>query len=214
MKNYILIILLVPFLFSANIYAQTDQGTFVLGAGSSLSNVSLGVDDIDPGSLNGAEISTNNTNLELSAGYFVVDGLAISFGLNYETEITKTIDNSNELKISNISTTLNPGVSYYFGETGVNFGLSFAIGSVKDIEEETGYEDLEQEQSISGLILSAGYSIFVNDIIALKPSVSYSMLNSVAKDMAINSNGSLTDLEIKTSGLSFGFGIAIHFDSY
>lgn len=214
MKNYTLIILLASLLLNFNIYAQTDQGTFVLGAGSSLSNVSLGVDDIDPGSLNGAEISTNNTDLEFSAGYFVANGLAISLGFAYENVISKTTDNSYELKNSKTTTTLYPGISYYFGESGVNLKLSYAIGSVKDIEEETGWEDLEQEQSISGLIISAGYSIFVNDIIALTPGLSYNMLSSVAKDAAVNSNGSLTDLELKMSGLSFGFGIAIHFDSY
>ena len=214
MKNYTLIILLASLLLNFNIYAQTDQGTFVLGAGSSLTNVSLGVDDIDPGSLNGAEISTNNTDLEFSAGYFVANGLAISLGFAYENVISKTTDNSYELKNSKTTTTLYPGISYYFGESGVNLKLSYAIGSVKDIEEETGWEDLEQEQSISGLIISAGYSIFVNDIIALTPGFSYNMLSSVAKDAAVNSNGSLTDLELKMSGLSFGFGIAIHFDSY
>ena len=54
--------------------AQTEKGTLVLGAGSSLSNVSLAVDDVDPGTLNGSEISSNNMVLELSGGIFVADG--------------------------------------------------------------------------------------------------------------------------------------------
>ena len=96
MKNYTLIILFVFILQSFNIYAQTDQGTFLLGAGSSLQNTSLKVDDIDPGTLNGIDLSSNQLDVKLSGGYFITDGFMLGLSINYDVESQTTDGNGYE----------------------------------------------------------------------------------------------------------------------
>jgi len=192
--------------------AQTEKGTLVLGAGSSLSNVSLAVDDVDPGTLNGSEISSNNMDLELSGGIFVADNLMLGLTLSVDGEGTKTESSGYEVNSTTTTTTIAPTIRYYFGESGVSAGVSYAIGSVNSLQEETGYEDYEEKQSITGLMINTGYSFFVSDIVAITPSLSYAMMTSTLEDGYWNGNN-YEDLEIKMSGLSLGLGISIHFNN-
>ena len=93
------------------------------------------------------------------------------------------------------------------------YGVAYAVGTTNELDEETGYDDFETKGSVSGLIISGGYSFFVNDILAFTPTLSYSMLNVVSEDAIYNDSGYLTDLTTETSGLTIGFAINIHFDN-
>mgnify|MGYP001161095027 FL=1 len=195
-------------------YSQTDKGIFVLSAGSSLTNVSTTIDDVDPGTLNGVESSSNNLDFEIGGGFFVSDGLMLGLSLIYDSDISKTEVNNYELTGTTTNITFAPTLRYYFGESGAFGGIAYALGTINYLEEETGYEDVEDTRSVSGLIISGGYSFFINDIIAFTPSLSYSMLNVLEVDgyydPALLSN---VDLTTSTSSLTFGFGINIHLDN-
>ena len=215
MKNIYLVIIIIS-LSTYGISAQTEGGTFMLGAGSSLSSVGLSVDDIDPGSLNGVDISSNTTDLNLFGGFFVTDGLVLGLGVTYENTTSKQDGNGYENESSSTTTTIIPSIKYYFGESGFNTGLSYAIGTVKDIDEESdvsGTYEYEDEGSLSMLNLSAGYSFFVNDIIALTPSLVYTTAKVVQEDIYNSNTQFYEDSETELSGLSFGFSIAIHFSN-
>lgn len=215
MKNYSLIILFAFLLISFNISAQTDQGSFLLGAGTSLQNTSLKVDDIDPGSLSGIDISSNQLDVKLNGGYFVADGLMLGLTIVYDVESETTDGNGYEQTLTTTSTAVGPVLRYYFAGSGAFAGVSYAVGSINYLDEESGYEDYETKQSISALGIGAGYSFFVNDIVAFTPSVTYVMSKSTLEDAYYNGNtGFYEDQEIESSGLILGFGINIHFDSY
>ena len=210
-KIYITILAICVCLTS---YTQTDQGVLVLSAGSKLSNVSTTVDDIDPGSLNGVDVSSNNMDVEIGGGYFVSDGLMLGLSLIYDSDMTNTDGNGYERTETTTNITFAPTLRYYFGESGAFGGISYAVGTTNYLDEETSYDDYETKGSVSGLIISGGYSFFVNDILAFTPTVSYSMLSVVQEDATYNDNtGYPEDLTTETSGLTIGFAINIHFDN-
>ena len=209
-KIYITILAICVSLTS---YTQTDQGVLVLGTGSKFSNVSTTIDDIDPGSLNGVESSSNNMDLEIGGGYFVTDGLMLGLSLIYDSDMTNTDGNGYERTITTTNITFAPTLRYYFGESGAFGGIAYALGTTNTLDEYSGFDDEEEKGSVSGLIVSGGYSFFVNDILAFTPTLSYSMLNIVSEDAIYNDSGYLTDLTTETSGLTIGFAINIHFDN-
>ena len=194
-------------------YTQTEQGTFILSAGSSFSNVTTTKDDTDPSYAdNLADESEGNLDIELGGGYLITDGLMLGLSVLYDRDVIKYEGNSgyeDEQTTTNLS--LAPGVRYYFGESGAYGGVSYLIGSINSVFESTGNEDEEVKGTQSGLIVSGGYSFFVNDIIAFTPQVTYSMLSTVQEDGTYNLNtGYPEDLTIKTSGLGISFSINIH----
>ena len=199
-------------MLSFNISAQTDQGIFVLGASSSLQNTSLKVDDIDPGSLSGVDLSSNQLDLKLEGGYFVADGFMLGLSVVYDVESTNTDGNGYETTSTTTTTAVGPVLRYYFAGSGAFANVSYAVGSVNDLEEETGYDDFEQKQSISALGIGAGYSFFVNDMVAFTPSLTYVTSKTTVEDAFTNYYGLYEDQEIEQSGLILGFGINIHFE--
>ena len=154
-------------------------------------------------------------DLELSGGIFVADNLMLGLTLSVDGEGTKTESSGYEVNSTTTTTTIAPTIRYYFGESGVSAGISYAIGSVNSLIEEIDSGDVweyEEKQSIAGLMINTGYSFFVSDIVAITPSLSYAMMTSTLEDGYWNGNN-YEDLEIKMSGLSLGLGISIHFNN-
>ena len=152
MKKLLLTGVLVAFFNLAN--AQTEQGGWFVGASSALSFTSTSYD--------GQEDNDTNFNLEGRAGSFVSDNL--NFGLFIGFETSK--DGSSDFKTT--ASAIGPFIRYYANGQ-VYFGVGYAISNAKITSGGTTVGEAD-----GGLIaLEAGYPIWINDIIAVEPSLNY-----------------------------------------
>lgn len=136
--------------------AQTDQGGWVFGAGSDFSFVSSKLD-------NEQEESASDINLDVAAGYFVIDNLSIGLGLGYGSNKEAGADDAST------GFQVGPIIRYYlpmkiFGQ------LSYQIGS-----RSAGGEKL---YSTGDLGIGAGYAAFLNDNISIEPMVKYDLTSA------------------------------------
>ena len=136
------------------------------------------------------DVSTSQMGFSATAGYFVIDGLAVGLLLDYSSTTTKMEDTDDD---KSSSMTFGPMARYYIGETGAWGQLSYGMGSEDDGDSDT------DDPKTSVIAIGAGYSIYLADNISFSPSLGYAMATTEAGDM-----------EVKMSGLVFSAGIAIH----
>ena len=165
--------------------AQTDQGGWMFGAGSNLGFTSTKED-------NDQEDAVSNFDLDVRAGYFVIDNLAIGLDLGFSS--TSVGDQSSS------GFEAGPYVRYFlpmkiFAEVGYQFGsqkttvdLGPPIGEV-DVEYGTG-----------ALNIGVGYAAFLNDNVSIEPIVQYVMTSTTPDEGDSVSGG--------------GFGVGINFGIY
>ncbi len=188
-----LIIIMCAALLTLSLSAQTEQGTIILEGGSALNWTSQSLSDmtvdgtaVDPL----PDVSTSQMGFSATAGYFVMDGLAVGLLLDYSSTTTKVEDMDDD---KSSSMTFGPIARYYIGETGGWGQLSYGMGSEDDGDSDT------DDPKTSVIAIGVGYSIYLADNISFSPSLGYAMATS-----------EIGDTEIKTSGLVFSAGIAIH----
>ena len=132
-----------------------------------------------------------------------------------------------------ITTIIAPTIRYYFGESGLWGQASYGFGSVTEKYEYDydypnwyGSDDSDSDKETSPMtILSfgAGYAIYLSDNISINPRIGYAMSTVTIEDgyyeqgsynpyTGYYTQGDEEDLKIKTSGMTFGFGIALHLE--
>jgi hypothetical protein len=142
----IILTMSILMLFAAASYAQIQKGSVLVGASSNLGFSSISYDDGDD--------NFKVFILDLKAGYFVIDNLAVGLNFGYS--------------------------KYSFGDTDASttlFGLFGRYYVNGKIFVGAGYSSskLEDSDASNSLPLEAGYEAFITDNIALEPSVSYSI---------------------------------------
>lgn len=140
MKKNLLTLLAVVVVFTAS--AQINKGTVLVGASSNLNLTST-----DP---DGGE-SSSVFALDVSAGYFVIDNLALGLNLGYEK--------NSELDDAAI-------IIGAFGRYYIN-GKVFAGAGVSTVK--------FGDASSTVIPLEIGYAAFITDNIAIEPSLNYSL---------------------------------------
>lgn len=171
----ILLVLAVS-LFAFNAFAQTEKGAFRVGGAADLSFINSKFD--------GDDDSTNNINLGVDAGYFVIDNLSINLGLGFG--YTK-IGDSNATAFG-----VNVGARYYLPVKvffDAAFDLTYSKAKINDVSGDglTG----------TGVTLMAGYAWFLNERIAIEPAIGY-RLGLSNKDDGTKQNN---------FGVQIGFGL-------
>jgi hypothetical protein len=150
-------------------FAQIGKGTVLVGASSNLGYTSTSYE------LDGNDDNLNHFTLNLKAGYFVIDNLAFGLNLGYDNVSQGDYDYS---------------VTRFglFGRYYVNgkFFMGLGYSSSKA-------EDAEANKSVP---IEAGYAAFINDNIAIEPSLSYSV--------------GVGDNESNAFGLNVGFTIYLN----
>lgn len=157
--------------------AQTDQGGWMFGAGSNL-GFATGKTNNDQ------DDSESQFNINLRAGYFVIDNLAVGLDAGFV--------NASEGDISASQFSVGP-YARYFLPMKIFFEAGYQFGSVTSDGDNLG--------STGALGIGAGYAAFLNDNVSIEPSLMYSM-TSIKPDGA--------DESIKGSN----FGIMINFGIY
>lgn len=180
-------------LLTLSLFAQTEQGIIILEGSSALNWTSQSLSDmtvdgttVDPL----PDVSTSQMGFGASAGYFVMDGLAVGLLLDYSSTTTKMEDMDDD---KSSSMTFGPMARYYIGETGAWGQLSYGMGSEDDGDSDT------DDPKTSVIAIGVGYSIYLADNISFSPSLGYGMATV-----------EVGDTEIKTNGLVFSAGIAVH----
>jgi len=165
--------------------AQTDQGGWMFGAGSDLSFMSSKQD-------NDQEDSQSDFGLDVRAGYFVIDNLAVGLDVGFTSSSLGDASESSVL--------VGPYVRYYlpmkiFAEVG------YRLGSQKseiDFGDPIGVQEVTY--GVGALGIGVGYAAFLNDNISIEPMVQYAMATT-SPDEGDSVSGS-------------GFGVMVNFGIY
>lgn len=193
MKKNLLIA--VAFVFTlANVNAQTEKGNFMFSGGSSFSFTSANAQTEFNGEQVGDDLKTSLFTLNPSAGYFVMDNLAVE--LEFAFTSTKTDDGAGDVTTSSLAAL--PGARYYFDAgdkfkpfVGVNAGIISTSSGDEDVLKSNGF-------TFGG---KAGVAYFLNENVSLDFLVRY--INSNQKNKADD------NLETKNSNIALGFGFSI-----
>lgn len=194
-------------LLSLGLMAQ-DQGSVLLSGSTGLNFTSLSANDYDPKDYEIDENSISTLDLDVSFGYFVMDGLAVGLSISTESSTTKLEDEGYKSEMKESSTTIAPMARYYIAETGLYSQLSYGFGSSKTETDNDG-NNSDSETKLSILGIGLGYNIFVSDNVALSPSLTYSMVKTTVEDGALDDNFNDVDLVVKSGGINFGLGVTV-----
>jgi outer membrane protein len=156
-------------------FAQFNKGRMLVGGSSEFSTNKNKEKD-------GNTTTTNSTQTSFSLspnfGYFVIDQLAVGASLGFGVD--KWNDKSGgDFDNSTTSFQIAPFVRYYL-PVGVFFQGRFGVGTQKTKFDNDNFG--ERKYNNSGLSLSAGYVIFLNDYVALEPELGYRTSKSKEKD--------------------------------
>lgn len=240
MKKLITILFATVLTFSLS--AQTDAGNFLLFGKTGLDFTSQKLTDTDPSAAwdDDADVTVNVMEFEALGGYFVTDGLALGLAISYDSESTEMTQDdyfyspygyggSIETKESESTLIIGPVLRYYIASSGVWGQVAYGFGSNK-VEEEYDYDypngysnsdSDEQTNKVSVLRFDIGYAIYISDNLSINPTIGYGMTTVTIEDGYQTSNynpytGNMVydteDLKIKTGGLAFGIGLALHLD--
>ena len=142
---------------SFSLAAQTEAGNMIIGTSSNLTYTSTSAADCDDCD------AINQLNLSLSYGYFVIDNLALSAGLNMASIGDMT------------TTTIGISGRYYMSSMFAQAG--WATSSMTDVD-----------ASVTTISIAAGYAHMLSDNISLEPMLMYNM-NSFDGEASSNAFG-------------------------
>jgi outer membrane protein len=141
----------------------------------------------------------NTFSLSPNFGYFVANKFAVGLNLNLSNTTEKYSGGSYDYKIITRSFIASPFVRYYFGP-GIFVQGQYGIGSAK-----SGYDDPSSSNTtkyaVSQWSLGIGYAYFLNDHVAIEPSVKYQ--SSVLKEKG-------QDIKDTNSGIAINIGFQIY----
>ena len=132
-------------------------------------------------------MTSSQVDFCVSGGYFVIDGLALGFGVDH-TSSKIELEGEDDL----VSSLLTYGLlaRYYIADSGV-----WGQGSLNFGTQDDGAENID----IRGIGITFGYAWYISNNISINPSLGYARLRS-----------DLDDVEVKMGGIAGSVGIAIH----
>lgn len=180
------------------IQGQTQKGAILING-----SVTIAFDDVKVEVNNDSREAGSFTRLNFnpSAGYFVIDGVAIGAGINLQREVEKDIDNDKEI-ISSFS--ISPFARYY-SELGPFFHGQFLLGGGSEkFKPEGGPTEERGDFSLFGLSLGVGYPYFLKDHIAVEPMILFNAENRSTDDLGPD------EVKLKHRGLLISIGFTYY----
>ncbi|AQS92779.1 hypothetical protein BXQ17_01300 [Polaribacter sp. BM10] len=185
-----------------SINAQTEKGSFMIGASSNLNFGSAKIWSENDG-YNSGDTKATNFSIAPKVGYFIIDNFVIGteLGLSYSKS---SYENGSD-SYKNNSFVFTPFLKNYFLkgefkpfiEAKVSFGKNKSENNYYDAFDSYNYTD---ESNIFGYEFGAGIAYFINDTISVEFSLKY---NKTKND---TTNGDYT-YHVSSFNSSIGFGI-------
>ena len=174
MKKFTILSLMVFAAFAS--FAQFNKGRMLVGGSSEFRT------ETEKSKSGGTTVTDGRwTNLSFAPrfGYFVIDNLAVGAGLSIGLgKWADENDNDDDYTSSNIQ--FQPFARYYLPQ-GIFFQGQVGLGSGK-----TNYNDRpDYKYNLSSLAISAGYAFFLNDNVAVEPSLGYRTTGWKNKDSEV-----------------------------
>ena len=192
MKKFVMVLLASCLAVGA--YAQFEKGTMMVGG-------SFGADFKTNKSKYDGNTYTNGKYVDVSFdpqfGIFVINRLAVGGGFGVSTSAYK--DDESDYKSVTNEFTVQPMVRYYL-DPGIFFQGKLMFGGAKDKTRNNGNTD-ETEYAVNGWSLSAGYALFLNNVVAIEPQLGYGAKGYRNKD---------TDVKSVDSGIFLRVGFQIY----
>jgi len=155
-------------------YAQFTQGTIMVGGNAGADFEAQKNKDGNTTTVTG---HTNSVYLMPTAGYFIIDNLAVGAGVSMSASKYKSSDGTSTS--TSRSASLAPFARYYYQRF---FGQgSFQFGNEKS---KTTFDGITNESAsnISGWSLAAGYAYLLNQNVAVEPMIGYGSVGHKAGD--------------------------------
>lgn len=170
-------------------FGQFNKGRMLIGGTSTFS---FKTDKTSFGNTTTTTGKTTNLSLEPTVGYFFADNFAAGFGvtLGQSSYKSETID----YKFSVLMLLVAPFVRYYL-KPGIFFEGMYGIGPAKTSVSGAS----EDSYTMSSGLLGVGYAWFLNDHVAVEPTINYSTL-------VLNIRGS----KYIDSDINFGLGLQVY----
>ena len=210
------LVLLLLFFIMQIISAQTEKGTIIFEANTSISFGNLKPNGL-PSILEHESELTNNkltsTSISLNTGCFIINNLSINLSLNYNCDLIN-YDNTNYT--DGKDSYLNYGLfgRYYINNLWLWVQTGYKTGQITD------YNLLEQLLGakitipVNTFLLDFGFSFFISPNISINPTIGatrtiYSTENINLIDEA-GETSELIDLSFKSMQLQLSVGLKIH----
>lgn len=160
----------------AFLYAQTQKGAMMTNGSISFSfnDVKEEVND------DNRELGSLTTiNFNPSFGYFIINGIAVGAGIEWQRSAFKDIESD---RFITHSFSLTPFARYY-SELGPFFHGQFSIGGgVNKFKPEGGPTEELSDFSLFGVSIGLGYPYFVQDHIAVEPMILFRAENNKTEE--------------------------------
>ena len=165
---------LITTLFSLFLFlglsAQTNQGSFLMGANTNLNFTSVTefsyqIDGNEPEDYEPSKAVISNIKADMKFGVFIINNLALGAVVNYSSD---KVDYNSDADNPDPSITTSYGAfaRYYIG------GVAFVGGSFV-MRDYSAWDDWDTNPKENIIALEAGFSLFITDNIAFTPAVAY-----------------------------------------
>lgn len=172
-------------------FAQFNKGRMLVGGAVGFQTTT----EKQTSTITTPTIKENTFSLSPNFGYFVIDKLAVGLNFNLSNTTEKYSGGGYDYKFTTQSFIASPFVRYYFGP-GIFAQGQYGIGSAK-----SGDDSNTTKYSESQWSLGVGYAYFLNDNVAIEPSVKYQ--SSVLKEKG-------QDTKDTNSGIAINIGFQIY----
>lgn len=164
-----LVIVLALALISSGAFAQFNKGRYLVGGSLGFQAYS---NKAKAASTTTTSSHSTDFSLAPSAGYFIIDNLAVGASLNLGAGSDKGTG-TNPGKSTSTSIGLSPFVRYYLSQ-GIFFQGQIGVGSEKTKDTPSGSStSTTTKYNTSNWSLAAGYAYFLNDYVAVEPLIGY-----------------------------------------
>ncbi len=160
----------------------TAKGKFIVGGNSSFGFSSVASEtEGDSGTVSKSEARSTSFSLRPSAGYFVIDNLAVGGGILFSSNKTKSDTFDNES--INTAFIFSPFIRYYFTEGNIKPFLEGSVGvGFSNTKVDDGVGENEFKNSIFNYSFDGGVAFFLGDRVSIDLGVGYATSTVKPKD--------------------------------
>ncbi len=181
--------------------AQFNKGRMLVGGTGSFK---ISTEKLNTGGSTTGNGKWTTISLTPQYGYFIINNLAIGAGVDLSTSMYRPgSDNSSDYDYSSLSFEVKPFIRYYL-KPGIFFQGTYGIGSEKY---NSTYQGSSEDFKVGRFswALAGGYAIFLNDHVAIEPTLGYEW-NTRNYDATANQG----ERKYSTSSLFLRVGIQVY----